>query len=79
MSDGRDRRGGVDTIGRYRGTLAAGQKTPGRVPGILHGVGSLNGRYTLTFLPCYRTWGRVLRATLESEATLRAVEGPVPY
>ena len=78
MSDERGRRGGVDAVGRYRGAPAAGQKTPGHAPGTLHDVGNLNGRHTLTFLPCCRTWGRVLRATSEGEATLRVVEGPVP-
>ena len=58
MSDEGGRRGGVDAVGRYRGAPTAGQKTPGRAPGTLHDVGNLNGRHTLTFLPCCRTWER---------------------
>ena len=54
MSDEGGRRGGVDAVGRYRGAPAAGQKTPGHAPGTLHDVGNLNGRHTLTFLPCCR-------------------------
>ena len=58
VSDEGGRSGGVNAIGRHRGASTSSQETPGRAPGALHDVGDLNGRHTLTFLPCCRTWER---------------------